>query len=198
MAVKEVNIDPNFVNNVGLQDLVLYSKSLGTVRGVFEPNNKLTQYKLITNEIHAHEVVTNKGKQFIRIRYLQEPDLANETAGLLSSFATDPGNDDIDHTKQNKPPKVAYSKTFIFNNHALACDKFKELVYYDKLPDELITVAYHRRFVQKEHSIFAKFQPQLLTSPLLLLMPRKPTGRRIYEEVWSLAHNILKKDSRFL
>ena len=70
MEVKEVNIDPHFVNNVGLQDLVLYSKSLGSVRGVFDPNNKLTQYKLITNEVHAQEVVTNKGKQFIRIRYL--------------------------------------------------------------------------------------------------------------------------------
>jgi hypothetical protein len=197
MEVREVNIDPHFVNNVGLQDLVLYSKSLGSVRGVFDPNNKLTQYKLITNEVHAQEVVTNKGKQFIRIRYLQEPELVNETASLLCSYATDPGNDDIDHTKQNKPPKVAYNKMFIFNNHALASDKFKELVYYDKLPEELITIAYHRRFVKKE-STFGKLQPQLLASPLLLLMPRKPTGRRIYEEVWSLAHNMLKKESRFL
>lgn len=32
----------------------------------------------------------------------------------------------------------------------------------------------------------------------MLLLPRKPTGRRIYEEVWALAHNILKKDSKFL
>ena len=43
--------------------------------------------------------------------------------------------------------------------------------------------------------MFAKYQPQLLTSPIVLLLPRKPTGRRIYEEVWSLAHNILAKDS---
>ena len=47
---------------MGFQDLLLYSKSLGTVRGVFDPNNKLTNYKLITNEIHAQEIITNKGK----------------------------------------------------------------------------------------------------------------------------------------
>ena len=29
-------------------------------------------------------------------------------------------------------------------------------------------------------------------------MSNKPTGRRIYEEVWSIAHRILKKDSKFL
>ena len=69
IGIKEVNIDPNYFYQMGFQDLVLYSKSLGTVRGVFDPNNKLTNYKLITNEIHAQEVITNKGKQFIRIRY---------------------------------------------------------------------------------------------------------------------------------
>lgn len=27
-----------------------------------------------------------------------------------------------------------------------------------------------------------------------MMLPMKPTGRRIYEEVWAVAHNILKKD----
>ena len=124
--------------------------------------------------------------------------MGEESSHLLQSFATDRGNEDIDHTKQNQAPKLAYGKAFIFNNHSLACDKFKELVYFDKLPDDLISVAYHRRFIKKTDSIFQNYQPQLLTSPIVLLLPRKPTGRRIYEEVWALAHNILKKDSKFL
>lgn len=53
VAVKEVNIDPQLFVNQGFTDLVLYTKQLGTVRGIFDPMNKLTQYKLITNEIHA-------------------------------------------------------------------------------------------------------------------------------------------------
>ena len=30
------------------------------------------------------------------------------------------------------------------------------------------------------------------------MLPLKPTGRRIYEEVWAIAHNILKKDGKFI
>mmetsp|Transcript_42310 Transcript_42310/g.64887 ORF Transcript_42310/g.64887 Transcript_42310/m.64887 type:complete len:187 (+) Transcript_42310:3547-4107(+) len=31
-----------------------------------------------------------------------------------------------------------------------------------------------------------------------MVLPIKPTGRRIYEEVWSIAHKILRKDSKYL
>jgi len=42
MQIKEVNIDLDRKMKKGYTDLVLYSKSLGTVRGVFDPLNKLT------------------------------------------------------------------------------------------------------------------------------------------------------------
>ena len=53
MAIPECNIDIGHYNKFGLSDLVLYDKNLGTVRGVFNPNHKLTQYYMVTNEIHA-------------------------------------------------------------------------------------------------------------------------------------------------
>ncbi len=68
-AIKEVNIDLGYMQYMNFYEVILYSTSLGTVRGVFEPNNKLTQYKMITNEIYAQEVLTQKGKQFIKVRY---------------------------------------------------------------------------------------------------------------------------------
>ena len=67
-----------------------------------------------------------------------------------------------------------------------------------KLPDDIIVVAYHRRFVQKKDPLFSNYQPQMISSPIVLQMPNSPTGRRIYEEVWSIAHRILKKNSKFL
>ena len=62
MQIKEVNIDLDRKMKKGYIDLVLYSKSLGTVRGIFDPLNKLTQYKMITNEIYAQEVLTPRGR----------------------------------------------------------------------------------------------------------------------------------------
>jgi hypothetical protein len=31
-----------------------------------------------------------------------------------------------------------------------------------------------------------------------MMLPYNPTGRRIYEEVWAIAHNLLHKNSKFL
>ena len=53
MQIKEVNIDLDRTMKKQFSQLVLYSKQLGTVRGIFDPLNKLTQYKLLTNEIYA-------------------------------------------------------------------------------------------------------------------------------------------------
>ena len=38
----------------------------------------------------------------------------------------------------------------------------------------------------------------MLSSPIILILPLKPTGRRIYEEIWAIAHNILKKDGNLI
>ncbi len=65
------------------------------------------------------------------------------------------------------------------------------------LPEEIFVVAYHRRFVRRTHSFFCANQPQLIASPLILVLPLKPTGRRVYEEVWAMASNIIKKTSMY-
>jgi hypothetical protein len=52
--------------------------------------------------------------------------------------------------------------------------------------------------VKRTNYFFHPFQPQLLSSPIILALPTQPTVRRIYEEVWAIAHNILKKDSKLL
>lgn len=31
-----------------------------------------------------------------------------------------------------------------------------------------------------------------------MYLPRNPTGKVLYEEIWAMAHNVLVKDSRFL
>ena len=53
VAITEVNINEESYVNQRFSQLFLFSKQLGTVRGLFDPVNKLNQYKLITNEIHA-------------------------------------------------------------------------------------------------------------------------------------------------
>ena len=50
----------------------MYQVQNNTVRGLFEPQNKLTNYKLLTNEIHAQEILTPIGKQFVKLRYEQD------------------------------------------------------------------------------------------------------------------------------
>lgn len=65
----------------------------------------------------------------------------------------------------------------------------------ENFPDDIFVVAYHRRFIKKSFSFFCPYQPQLISNPLILLLPLKPTGRRVYEEIWALASNILKKSS---
>lgn len=56
--VKEVNIDPNQINS----ELVLYSTNKGSVRGIFNKENRFTQYNILRNEIDAIEVLTNSGR----------------------------------------------------------------------------------------------------------------------------------------
>jgi hypothetical protein len=47
-----------------------------------------------------------------------------------------------------------FGKTYIFNNYLAACDNYNKLYNLQRLPEEIITVAYHRRFVRKEGSFF--------------------------------------------
>lgn len=94
MKIKEVNVDLDHHLSQHFSDLVLYSKTLGTVRGIFDPMNKLTQYKLLTNEIHAQEVLTMRGREYIKLMYQHNPHVASMSSSLLSTLAPDEARED--------------------------------------------------------------------------------------------------------
>lgn len=54
-------------------------------------------------------------------------------------------------------------------------------------------VVYQRRFIQKNPFLFAEYMPQLIQTPIMLTVPYKPTGRRLYDEIWTYARNMLVK-----
>ena len=78
-----------------------------------------------------------------------------------------------------------FDQAYVFNNHYAATEKFDMIKDLGKIPDNIIAVAYHRRFIKKENGLFSENQPQLIGNPVIIYMPAIPTGRRIYEEVWS-------------
>jgi hypothetical protein len=90
---------------------------------------------------------------------------------------------------------VKIDRCNLFNSYPIALEKYDEFEENLNFPEDVYVVAYHRRFIKKSHTFFCPFQPQLFSSPLIFLMPLKPTGRRVYEEVWAVASNILKKAS---
>ncbi len=83
----------------------------------------------------------------------------------------------------------------LFNSYPAAVSQFKDLDTNGKLPDDIFVAVYHRRFIKKTHYFFQPYQPQILAMPIVLLLPLKPTGKRIYEEVWAMAQQILKFNS---
>lgn len=83
------------------------------------------------------------------------------TNSLLYGLTLDDVCEDVNPSKNNKKKDTAqpYSNVFIYNNYGLACEKFSLLVHYNKIPQTVMTVAYHRRFAQKENRPFLKYQP---------------------------------------
>ena len=162
MGIKEVNIDLDHHVSQHFSDLVLYTKTVGTVRGVFDPLNKLTQYKLHTNEIHAQEVLTMRGREYIKLMYLHNPHVTASSSSILSTLSTDEAKEDkylmsigeLAKKRVKKNPNEVFGKAYIFNNYVAACDKFEQLDRLQRLPDEIYTVAYHRRFVKKSNYFF--------------------------------------------
>lgn len=67
----------------------------------------------------------------------------------------------------------------------------------DNLVENIFVVCYHRRFVKKEEIMFQEYAPQLISTPVILSIPRKPCGRRLYDEVWAIASNLLKQGCKF-
>ena len=82
MEIKEVNMDPESK----VSQLVLYSSIKGSVRGIFNSESKLNLYNLLTNEIDAIEVLTNKGRDAIKAFYRDNPNYidANPEAPIQS------------------------------------------------------------------------------------------------------------------
>ena len=93
---------------------------------------------------------------------------------------------------------MAIDKGALFNSYAAACEKFAEFDQNNNLPEEIYAVAFHRRFVKKTFYFFSPYQPQILANPLIFLLPLKPTGKRVYEEVWGIAQQIIKRGSKYL
>jgi hypothetical protein len=52
-----------------VSNIVLYSQIKGIIRGIFNPEYRLTQYNLLTNEIEAIEVLSRKGREVIKDYY---------------------------------------------------------------------------------------------------------------------------------
>jgi len=133
MAIKEVNINLDHHNLQHFSDLVLYTKTLGTVRGVFDPVNILPRYKLQTNEIHAHEVLTTRGREYIKLMYQHNPHVTEKSASILSTLGTDEVKEnkylasigELKKRKMKRNPNDVFGKAYIFNNYMAACEKFE-------------------------------------------------------------------------
>lgn len=50
-------------------NLVLFSQIKGIIRGIFNPELRLSNYNLINNEIEAIEVLNSRGREMIREFY---------------------------------------------------------------------------------------------------------------------------------
>ena len=91
------------------------------MRGVFDQGNKFTHYKMITNEIHASETLTARGREYIKLMYEHNPDLAKETSGILQSLQYD--DEPLQEVKRQKgtPQFQTFPKGYIYNNFIIAC-----------------------------------------------------------------------------
>jgi hypothetical protein len=178
---------------------MLYNKCLGKVRGIFDPNNKISQYKLITDEIHAQEVLTNRGKDYMMQMWQHNSGWISQTTMSMSYLIRDYQIYGKLYMEDRKPKKTPqFSMQYVFNNHFAACEMYEKLLNTQKFSPNCIVVAYHRRFSHKESRIFSQLQPSFVSSPIVLTVPLFPSGRRLYEEIWMMAQILLRKDSKFL
>jgi len=60
-----VNIDPNS----RCSSIVLFSAMKGIIRGIFNPDNRLSNYNLLNNEIEAIEILNSRGREAIKDFY---------------------------------------------------------------------------------------------------------------------------------
>jgi len=82
---------------------------------------------------------------------------------------------------------VVIDRFNLFNNYAFVFEKYSQFEQQGSFPDDIFAIAYHRRFVKRTYYFFSPYQPQLIGIPIILLLPRKPSGRRVYSEIWAVA-----------
>lgn len=98
--------------------------------------------------------------------YQHNPQIENMTGQIFKSFAADEQREEeylisIGEKKKNtkRAANEVFGKAYVFNNYLAACDKFEQLDRLQRLPDDVYTVAYHRRFIKKNHYFFHPYQP---------------------------------------
>ena len=79
--IREVNIDPKQV----LTEVILFqTTAVNDIRGIFNPDLKLSNYNLMGQDLLATEVLTRKGRDVIKKFYLDYPDfLTNHSEAVL-------------------------------------------------------------------------------------------------------------------
>ena len=163
---------------------------------------------MLTNEIEAVEVLTRKGRENIKAFYKANDHLINSSPtapltsligdserqiedclkqGTQSSTTAHSRKRSLGRSSGKDPSNLKVDKCNLFNSYQNAVERFDEFDENGNFPDEIYTAVYHRRFIKKTYYFFTPFQPQLFSSPIIFQMPLKPTGKRVYEEVWAVA-----------
>lgn len=135
---------------------------------------------MASNEIEAIEHLTRKGRDTIRELYRKNPDYLHSNTGVFypSLLANSEKKDESDPSssqksmpttssttnlskksqkdKKNKDPNygLKLDKQSLFNNYYNALERYSEFEQNNNFPDDVYVLAYHRRFVRKQHSFF--------------------------------------------
>lgn len=88
---------------------------------------------------------------------------------------------------EKKRTENHWPRVELFNKFPRIRDRIEDLERLDEIPDEFYVTCYHRRFSKPYKKIFHDLVPQLIASPILLILPWQMTGRRLYQEVWASA-----------
>jgi hypothetical protein len=62
---------------------------------------------------------------------------------------------DLDKKKEKEKQNI-FHPSYLFNNHAVAVQKYEDIRASHYLPENIIAVAFHRRFYNKKHGLFSK------------------------------------------
>lgn len=217
VAIQEVNFAASGAEALKEKtEMVLYSLNQeGAILGIFDPEQPLNNYPIIRekdSEVHAQEVLLRPGRQHIREKLHKSHSLRTDpTTPMLflhklnvrlgGGNTVADGDEMAAHKRMVEAKKrkaTELSRIYLFNRYWAACDVYDDIVKRGEMPDDIYVVAYHRRFTKPPFKIFQELQPQLIASPIVLVLPHELTGIQLYEEVWAHAQSILKAECEFL